>query len=482
MLDQSYSVRLKVCGQEGHKLLPGHCFKSLTRQIKLREPGLFSPSILTVTDLTRRLAGLIDKHFAQVKVVGEISNLRQPGSGHLYFVLKDEQAQIRAVMFRLQQRYLSFEPADGQEVVLHGRLTVYEPRGEYQIIVDYMEPHGEGALRLALEKLKAKLAAEGLFDSSRKKSLPYLPGRVAIVTSPTGAAVRDFIRVAFRRFDRAWLSIYPVRVQGQGAAEEIARAVAQINTWGGFDVIVLTRGGGSLEDLWAFNEEVLARAVAGSAIPVVSAVGHEIDFTIADLVSDLRAPTPSAAAEMIFRDQSALLDLIDKDTRRLVWLARTRLALGREKLDHRRTSLSGFGRSIVAGRLRLDHLSETLLQGIQGSIIKRRYNMEAAQARLAQSHPRQRLRWNHLRLEGLSGRIHRQIKESTDRWQGILARHIGRLHDLSPLTVLQRGYAIVRHHRTMAVIRSTADVEPGERLLVNLAQGQMDVIVEEVIL
>ena len=206
--------------------------------------------------------------------------------------LKDKDAQLRAVMFRTKQRYLGLDPADGQEVLARGRLTVYEPRGEYQLVIDYLEPRGEGALRLAFEKLKTRLAAEGLFDHDRKKKPPFLPRRVAVVTSPSGAAIRDFVRVSRRRYENVSISIYPVMVQGDDAGPQIARAVDDLNQWGGFDLIVLTRGGGSMEDLWAFNEEIVARAVAASSIPVVSAVGHEVDFTIADFVADLRAPTP----------------------------------------------------------------------------------------------------------------------------------------------------------------------------------------------
>ena len=237
-------------------------------------------------------------------MTGEVSNLRAAGSGHLYFTLKDETAQIRAVCFRNQARYLKFKPQDGLAVIARGRLSVYEARGEYQLYVEFLEPAGLGALQLAFEQLKQKLAAEGLFDPARKKPLPVLPRVIGVVTSPTGAVIRDILRVLHRRFRNINVLIYPVKVQGEGAAQEIAQGIEYFNRNAPVDVMIVARGGGSLEDLWAFNEDVVARAIAASNIPVISAVGHETDFTIADFVADLRAPTPSAAAELVVRAQT----------------------------------------------------------------------------------------------------------------------------------------------------------------------------------
>src|SRR5438128_5795357 len=264
-------------------------------------------TLYTVSALTALLRVHIESAFSDVWVEGEVSNLRIPTSGHAYFTLKDASSQIRAVLFRSVGRSQRFALQDGLQLVCRGRLTVYEPRGAYQVIVEYAEPKGVGALQLAFEQLKARLAAEGLFDQARKRPLPFLPRRIGVVTSPTGAAIRDIVQVAHKRDPGVTIVLDPVAVQGQRAAGEIARAIEELNELGGFDVLVVGRGGGSLEDLWAFNEELVARAIAASRIPVVSAVGHEIDFTIADFVADVRAPTPSAAAELVVRDQQDLL-------------------------------------------------------------------------------------------------------------------------------------------------------------------------------
>ncbi|MGH7267157.1 MAG: exodeoxyribonuclease VII large subunit, partial [Candidatus Rokuibacteriota bacterium] len=263
--------------------------------------------VLTVTELTAALKDTLESRFGGLWVEGEISNLRVQASGHVYFTLKDDGAQIRAVLFRSRARRLRFEPGDGLHVLAFANLDVYAPRGEYQLVCEILEPKGLGALQLAFEQLKRRLHAEGLFDPGRKRPLPPFPRRVGLVTSPTGAAVRDFLRVLTRRFAGVHVVVSPVRVQGETAAAEIAQALQELNRLGGFDVLVVARGGGSLEDLWAFNEEVVARAIAASKIPVVSAVGHEIDVTIADFVADLRAPTPSAAAELLVREKAQLV-------------------------------------------------------------------------------------------------------------------------------------------------------------------------------
>ncbi|MEW6265983.1 MAG: exodeoxyribonuclease VII large subunit [Thermodesulfobacteriota bacterium] len=443
---------------------------------------LFQRQVLSVRELTERLELLIQTEFDLVWLIGEISNLRQPASGHYYFILKDESAQIRAVMFRNQQRYLGFQPSDGQEVLVRGRLSIYAPRGEYQIVADYMEPRGEGALRLAFEKLKARLAAEGLFDEARKRRLPFLPKKVALVTSPTGAAIRDFIRVAQRRFERAALFIYPVRVQGQGAAEDIVQALADLNrAGGGFDLIVLTRGGGSLEDLWAFNEEMVARAVFASSIPVVSAVGHEIDFTIADLVADLRAPTPSAAAELIFREERELRSHLKATWDRLGSILRGRLHLARERLAHLRTRL-GDPRRVMAGpRLRLDEMAEDLIKEARATLAWRRQVVAAGAGRLAPLNPKIRLAINRTSLAALNKDLVRTIRLSQSCRRDSLARLAGRLGDLSPLAVLQRGYALARRRPDLKTVRSPEDVSVGQRVNLLLAGGELDVIVDEVL-
>ena len=266
-----------------------------------------TPKVYTVSELTEEIQTCLGDRFDFIWVEGEISNFSAPVSGHYYMVLKDENAQIRAVMFRLQARYLKFMPENGMKVITQGRIGVYPPRGEYQIILDYLEPTGVGALAVAFEQLKKKLSAQGLFDEKIKKPLPYLPQRVGVITSPTGAAIRDFLKIIHRRFANLEIIVVPVRVQGEGAVEDIVNALDLVNRELKVDVIVLTRGGGSLEDLWAFNEEAIAQAIRRSHIPVVSAVGHEIDLTIADLAADFRAPTPSAAAERLVIEKETLI-------------------------------------------------------------------------------------------------------------------------------------------------------------------------------
>ncbi len=270
------------------------------------------PKILTISELTHDLKEVLENIFQDVWVEGEVSNLRSPGSGHSYFSLKDAQSTLRCVLFRHAAVRLKFALADGLHVVASGRIGVYGRDGQYQLYVDTVQPKGAGALQTAFEQLKARLAQEGLFDEARKKPLPFLPETIGVVTSPTGAVIRDILQVLERRFPRAHVVINPVRVQGEGSAEEIARAVEEFNAWGQPDVIILARGGGSLEDLWSFNEERLARAIAASGIPVVSAVGHETDYTIADFVADKRAPTPSAAAEMVMPAETELREHIDQ--------------------------------------------------------------------------------------------------------------------------------------------------------------------------
>lgn len=276
-----------------------------------------SPKIFTVSELTRNIRTLLEGQFPEAWVSGEVSNFRPHSSGHFYFSLKDDKAYLNAVMFRGANSKLAFKMEDGLEVICHGRISVYEARGQYQIVVDHIEPKGIGALQLAFEQLKKKLQAEGLFDPARKKSLPFLPRKIGVVTSPTGAAIRDILNILGRRFPSVDLLLVPVPVQGEGAAEAIAQAIRLLNEREDMDVMIVGRGGGSTEDLWAFNEEIVARAIFASKIPIVSAVGHEIDFTIADFVADVRAPTPSAAAELVVPNRSDLLSQVSKLKRRL---------------------------------------------------------------------------------------------------------------------------------------------------------------------
>ena len=295
----------------------------------MTQPSLnFGPirRVYSVSELSLEIRNHLERQFPDVWVRGEVSNFRAAGSGHLYFTLKDETAQIRAVCFRNQARYLKFKPQDGLAVIARGRLSLYEARGEYQLYVEFLEPAGFGALQLAFEQLNQKFAAEGLFDAARKKPLPMLPRSIGVVTSPTGAVIRDILRILQRRYRNAGVLLYPARVQGEGAAQEIAEGIQYFNARPAVDVMIIARGGGSLEDLWAFNEEVVARAIAASKIPVISAVGHETDFTIADFVADLRAPTPSAAAELVVRQKEDLTAELENRTRHAAQLIRLKIS------------------------------------------------------------------------------------------------------------------------------------------------------------
>ncbi|UCF56269.1 MAG: exodeoxyribonuclease VII large subunit, partial [Deltaproteobacteria bacterium] len=336
-----------------------------------------TPKIYTVSALTEQIKDLLEEHFDFVWVEGEISNFRSPSSGHYYMALKDEKAQIKAVMFRPQTRYLKFTPEDGMKVIAQGRIGVYQPRGEYQIILDYLEPLGIGALALAFEQLKKKLAAEGLFDEEIKKALPFLPQRVAVITSPTGAAIRDFLKIIHRRFANIQIIIVPAKVQGDEATVELVEALDTVNRELNVDVIVLTRGGGSLEDLWAFNQEELALAIRASRIPVVSAVGHEIDITISDLVADLRAPTPSAAAELLVVEKESLIERLKEMRDRLQSDINTSLANLNQRLSLLSKGLHDPRKRIADSWLHLDELNGRLIRLIDLMIKERKKNLAA---------------------------------------------------------------------------------------------------------
>jgi exodeoxyribonuclease VII large subunit len=413
-------------------------------------------TVLSVTQLTDQLRQVLEERFPAVWVEGEISNFRFYSSGHAYFTLKDENAQIRAVLFRNRGRRLRFEPGDGQHVLAFGSLEVYGQRGEYQLVVELLEPRGLGALQLAFEQLKQRLAAEGLFEAGRKRPLPHFPRRIGIVTSPSGAAVRDMLRIIGRRFAGLSILIAPCRVQGEGAGPEIAQGIADLNRLGGIDVIIVGRGGGSLEDLWAFNEEVVARAIAGSKVPVISAVGHEVDFTIADFVADVRAATPSHAAELVVSEKRAV--------------AETVLGL-RQRLER------AAARPLQHLKLRVDDLEARLLNGGQGVRRRAEHRVELLTARLRAASPFARLRGDRHRLErltvSLESNMHRRLVHAR---HGVAAA-AGRLNSLSPLGVLSRGYSLTRRPDGHVITRA-AEVQAGESLQILLREGSLDCRVE----
>ena len=483
-------------------------------------PAPQEPRVYGVGELARRIKGTLETAFGEVLVRGEISNLRQPGSGHLYFSLKDDTGSLRAVLFRGQARLLRFRPANGQEVVARGRVGFYEASGDAQLVCAWLDPVGAGALALAFEQRKAKLEAEGLFDRARKRPLPFLPKRIGVVTSPTGAAIHDFVRILHRRFPRIEVLVAPARVQGAGAAEEIAAGVERLGRRGDCDLIVVTRGGGSIEDLWAFNEEVVARAIAASPVPVVSAVGHEVDFTIADFVADVRAPTPSGAAELIAP--------VERDLRAALAVARSRLhRAAASALDARRARahrlqarLGDPARRIADERLSLDGMRQRACEAMRAMLRAERRGLADRQASLRTANPVARLQLQSRRLSQLAERLRhagRGVVSRRRETSRLLARELrsprerilrearilgamrerldaatlrsvrekrwrleergAELRALSPLRVLARGYSIA-FAASGAVLLRASDARPGDRIHLELHDGALDVEVK----
>jgi exodeoxyribonuclease VII large subunit len=393
-----------------------------------------SRNFLSISELNDIIKGTLESQLDAFWVVGEISNFRVPPSGHLYFTLKDDKSQICAVMFRRQGKSLSFIPANGMEVLCFGRVSLYGVRGDLQLYVEEMEPRGQGALFLAFEQLKRKLAAEGLFAPERKRPLPFLPTAIGIVTSDKGAALHDMLRILGDRFSERRIVIRPVKVQGDGAAREIADGIAELGRSGAVDVIIVGRGGGSLEDLWAFNEEIVARAISAAPVPVISAVGHEIDFTIADFTADHRAPTPTAAAEMVVPRKSDLSE-------------------------------------------QLQSLEESLLRAMQSKIETAKESWRGLVKRL--SDPGRKLREHQQWLDELSEDLVRCFHKRLSEFKGQLAQQTGRLSALSPLAVLDRGYSITHRLPAETIVKDAAALNVGDRLRITFAKGQSVCRVEE---
>jgi exodeoxyribonuclease VII large subunit len=435
-----------------------------------------SRRVLTVTELTLRVRDLVEAEFYEVWVEGELSNCRLWNTGHLYFTLKDSSTQIRAIVFKSALRYLKFKPSDGLRVVARGRVSVYEPKGEYQLVCEHLEPQGLGALQLAFDQLKARLQKEGLFDAARKRPLPALPRRIGIVTSLDGAAVRDIIQVLGRRYANARILIRPARVQGEGAAGEVARAIAAITAVSDVDVLIVGRGGGSIEDLWAFNEEVVARAIARSPVPVISAVGHETDVTIADFVADVRAPTPSAAAEMVIGATEQFCARIDRLHERLAAAARNRVQalVRRVHMADRRPGFSGFPARLAMRGRHASMVSHALAA-------KGRARVDASVRRLQQLRRQldtldmgRRLAAIRMRLAAADGRLATAVTARRYRAETQLRGCASRLEALSPLAVLGRGYAVCWNADRTAVLRDASRIARGDQVRVTLAKGELN--------
>ena len=429
--------------------------------------------IYSVSELTREIRGLLEDHFPFIWVEGEISNFMVPASGHYYFVLKDSESQVRCVMFRSQQRWMRFQPEDGLSVLCQTRVSVYEPRGEYQLLVDVMEPRGVGALQLAYEQLKKRLEAEGLFEPEHKKPIPFLTQRLGVLTSSTGAAIRDIIRVVRERYSNLEIYLYPVRVQGEGAAEEIAQGIDTFNSEFPVDALIVGRGGGSWEDLWAFNEEVVVRAIFRSRIPVISAVGHEIDTTLADLVADVRAPTPSAAAELVAQHKEALEEYVVSLNQRLRIRVRQRLNLAGERLYSRKQRLRDPAARLADLRLRLDEHTQRLELAVRQTLNSERQAFLRLQDNLIHLSPVGGITSSRAVLDRYRRDLGLFAKQNLQRRRQILERHLTQLDGLSPLGVLARGYSITTTRPKGEVVRSARQVRKGDAVRVLLHEGEL---------
>ncbi len=393
-------------------------------------PEEINEKFFTVSEISRGIKTSLEHKFSNVGVLGEISNVRKPSSGHVYLTLKDKNSQLQAVVFRNSASRIKFELKDGMEVISFGSITVYEPRGQYQLIINKIEPKGIGALQLAFQQLKEKLEKEGLFDHAHKKTIPLIPQKIGIVTSPTGAAIKDILNIIDRRFANVEILIYPVKVQGEGAAQEIAKAITELNNYPDIDVIIAGRGGGSMEDLWAFNEEVVARSIYNSRIPIISAVGHEIDITIADLVADKRALTPSEAGELVVPRKDLLIEKIEKFKARLLQSLTGKLRLSKEKLVR----------------------------------IANSYAMKQPFDRLN--------RWQQ-RLDEFAQRLNLNITHALNTEREKLSGIAGKLESLSPLNVLKRGYTITTRLEDNKSLRDIIDLSKGDKIKTNLSKGSI---------
>ncbi|KID55201.1 exodeoxyribonuclease VII large subunit [Pseudoalteromonas luteoviolacea] len=436
--------------------------------------------VYTVSRLNREIRSLLEQGFASLELTGEISNFVAPASGHWYFSLKDEKAQIKAAMWRGNNRYCKYRPENGAQVQVKARVSVYEPRGDYQLIVEQMAPAGEGLLKQQFEALQMQLAAEGLFNSFHKKPLPQQINRIGVVTSATGAAIKDILSVLKRRAPQLEITIYPSLVQGNEAAAQIAEKIALADKRNEVDVLIVGRGGGSLEDLWCFNEEVVARAIFACTLPVISAVGHEIDTTISDYVADLRAPTPSAAAELVSPDSSELISYVKDRKQRLA------MALKRTLYDEQqhvvrlqqRLSLQHPQNQLMQQVQRVDELQQRLLRALQYQQQKQHHKVNVLEHALLKFHPEKRLSNAKAKLDRLTSTLHNTMAQHSARQQNQLALLAARLDSVSPLAVLSRGYSITQKNNH--VVTSITDVQVGDTLVTQLADGQLHTQIKDI--
>lgn len=439
------------------------------------------PHIYTVSSLTSEIKSLIENGFDFIWVEGEISNFASPLSGHYYMSLKDKRAQIKAVMFRMQAHYLKFIPEDGMRVIARGRIGVYEPRGEYQIILDYLEPLGVGELAAAYEQTKKKLALEGVFDEGKKRQIPFMPKKIAVITSPTGAAIRDFLRISLRRMPNINIFIIPVRVQGDEAVADIVEAFEIANRQLDLDVIILTRGGGSFEDLWPFNREEVAYAMRRSTFPVVSAVGHEIDITISDMASDLRAPTPSGAAELIIPQKDSIERQLSLLSSRLEISLNRHIKFMKDSLKDLSSRIKDPGRHLADTWLKFDDLYSRLYRSGQAYIQKNHVDLKSSMEMLLSNSPMQSVRLRRREIDFFNHSLAQAMKGNLYKINSRLGSLGNRLDSLNPLSILGRGYSVARALPEMNIIKSAEEVNIGDRVNVLLAKGNIECTVKKTV-
>ncbi len=429
------------------------------------------PHYFSVSELTTAMRGLFTEYFTDIWVAGEISGTKLAPSGHYYFTLKDEEAQMQCACYRTAARYLKFKPQDGVAVLVRGRVDLYEARGQVQLIVETIEPQGFGALQLAFEQLKKKLDAEGLFAAERKRPLPALPERIGIVTSPTGAVIQDIVQILERRLPGRHIRIYPAQVQGEGSAEQVARGIEYFSESGWPEVVIVARGGGSLEDLWTFNEERVARAIADCSVPVISAVGHETDFSIADFAADLRAPTPSAAAELVVPTIESLVERLNVSEHKLLQSVRLKIALAARALHRVEIDRTRLHRTIGRQVQRVDELDYALRERWREVLSVRARALELATGSLRSLDIRLRFAQIRRRLEGCDAAMNQVVQLRVSRAVGDLSPLEAHLKQLSPLAVLQRGYAIVE--RDGRIVKSPGDAPVDSEIRVRIAKGEL---------
>lgn len=435
------------------------------------------PHVLTIEELNLSIKRSLEGQFSLIWVRGEISNFKAHTSGHFYFSLKDAKSQISAVMFRGHNSKLRFKPTDGMEVIVRGRISVYEPRGNYQILCEMMEPVGAGALQKAFEQLKMKLKGEGLFEATRKRPIPHMPRHVAIVTSPTGAAIRDILNILSRRAPWLPVTVVPTVVQGESAAPKICEALLTAQKLPDVDVIIVGRGGGSIEDMWCFNDEKLARLIAASPIPTISAVGHEIDFTIADFVADLRAPTPSAAAELVAKSSQELTTKLQQQERLLKLNMQKYFKALEQKWQLLTKGLVDPQKKLQDLILRNDDLVERLQMAKDRALSERRYKLQILEKRMGS--PQELIQRKVKELEYLTQRMTKGVAVSIERKKALWSKWCSVLDSMSPLKVVERGYSIVK--KDSEVIKSADQVKTGDQVQITLAHGQLEARIEKVI-